>query len=73
MLENYNKASELIQKNIDLFNSGINLCHENIINEKIRNIEEILEVVLPKSYIMFLQKFGVLSFGKENVFSVELY
>ena len=66
MLSNYEKASQLIQKNIDLFISGFCPCSEC----SIKKIEQILKSKMPSDYVQFLRTFGLLNFGCEEVFGI---
>ena len=66
MLNNYEKATDLIQKNVDLFVSGFCPCSEC----SIQKIEQVLNSKMPRDYVQFLRTFGLLNFGAEEVFGI---
>ena len=66
MLSNYEKASQLIRENIDLFISGFCPCSEC----SIQKIEQILKLKMPSDYARFLRTFGLLIFGGAEVFGI---
>ena len=66
MLNNYEKATDLIQKNVDLFVSGFCPCSEC----SIQKIEQALNSKIPSDYVRFLRTFGLLNFGGAEVFGI---
>lgn len=66
MLSNYEKATELIIKNGDLFSSGFGPCCD----EAVQKIEKMLSLKFPKDYVRFLKTFGALTFGGAEVFGI---